>query len=209
MKNKFRVLFMVLLISLLVLASCKKTASTTSSNNPSSNTQSQTNSNPAQSTTSKPAQGSVKSVLFSKLMEFLPNPPADWNAEEPFGFMYQMENGAEWSQAGRLYNRGDEDNPQKAEVHIMDSAYYNVGYWSTWISFTEFQSGLGYGKHTKIEGYEALEIYNKEQEGSSDAYNLYVNVKDRFMVWVFASTKEEMYTFANSINYDGLAALAK
>ena len=208
MKDSSKVLLMVLLISLFILASCKNAPSTTSGNNPSSNTQ--INTNPSKLTASgRPEPDSVKSIHYSKLMEFLPNPPSGWNAEEPFGFMYQMENGAEWSQAGRLYNRGDEDNLQKAEVHIMDSAYYNVGYWATWISFTEFQSGLGYGKHTKIKGYEALEIYNKAQEGTSDKYNLYINVNDRFMVWIFASTKEDMNTFANVIDYDGLAALAK
>ncbi|MDO8725828.1 MAG: hypothetical protein Q7J35_07160 [Candidatus Methanoperedens sp.] len=152
-------------------------------------------------TQEKPTPGSVQSVNFSKLIEFLPSAPPDWTAKEPQGFMYAAENGS-WSVANKKFVRGD---LATASVGIMDSAYYEVGWFLVWKGIYKYESAEGYTKTTTINGYPALELYSK----SDNEYTLYVMVKERFMVYINVrdADKDTLEEIANEINYAAIAVL--
>jgi len=193
---KFEKLLIFVIIALVLLSGC--TEKNTDQIQPEKTTN-EKQSTP--STAQKPEPGSVQTVHFSKLIEFLPAVPTDWTANEPQGFMYTVESSS-WSQATREYAKGDNID---ANVGIMDSAYYDVGWFSAWEGIYNFESNEGYAKTTTIKGYPSFEIYTK----SSNEYVLYVNVKDRFMIYmtVRGADKDTLNNFANSINYDAISAL--
>lgn len=155
----------------------------------------------------RPAPGSVEAIHFSKLIEFLSPAPSGWKEEEPQGFTFTIENGT-WSQAVKSYTKKgteESENPVTVQVGIMDSAYYTVGWWAVWKGFYKWETTEGYAKTTTVKGYPAFEIYNKPGKD----YTLYVGMKDRFMVFITTknSDRDTLYDFANSINYNGIAAL--
>ena len=153
-----------------------------------------------ETTQEKPAPGSVQSVHFNKLIEFLPAALSGWTADEPQGFMNTVESGS-WSMASRDYTK----DTARANVGIMDSAYYEVGWFSAWKGIYNYESTEGYAKTTTIKGYPALETHSK----SSNEYALFVAVKDRFMVYmtIHEADKDTLNNIANSIDYAGIAAL--
>lgn len=149
----------------------------------------------------KPAPGSVQAVNSSKLIEYLPSAPPDWTAKEPQVFMYAAENGS-WSMANKEFIRGD---IATASVGIMDSAYYEVGWFLVWKGIYKYESAEGYTKTTTIKGYPALELYSK----SDNEYTLYVMIKERFMVYIHVrdADKDALDNMANEIDYADIAAL--
>jgi hypothetical protein len=88
----------------------------------------------------------------------------------------------------------------------MDSAYYNVGMFQAWNGFVQMETTDGYFKTTTVKGFPAFETYSK----SSEQYGKYINVKDRFMVYIIAENndKDVLNTLENSINYNGIGALS-
>lgn len=157
---------------------------------------------PASSSGNKPAPGTVQAVHFSKLIEFLPEATSGYTAEDPQGSSYTIESGS-WSMASRTYRKGDTG---RAEISIMDSAYYEVGMFGAWKGFVQWESTDGYYKTTTVKGYPAFETYSK----SGKQYGVYVNVKDRFMVYIMVDDddKEALNAFENSINYAGIGGLS-
>ena len=155
-----------------------------------------------ESSASKPTPGSVQAVHFSKLIEMLPQSPAGWSADEPQGASYTIEGGS-WSMASNTYKKGDTG---RATITIMDSAYYNVGMFQAWGSFTQMETTDGYFKTMNVKGFPAFETYSK----SSKEYGKYINVKDRFMVNIVVENndKDVLNTLENSINYNGIEALS-
>ncbi len=143
----------------------------------------------------------TEAVHFSKLIPFLPDAPSGWEGEEPDGMMFTVEEGS-WSMASKSYTKsGAEDIT--AEVGIMDSAFYQVGWWAAWQGFYAWESTEGYAKTTEVKGLLAWESYTKD----GNDYGLYVGINDRFMVFISTnSDRDTLYAFANSIDYSGIAA---
>ena len=144
----------------------------------------------------------TEAVHFSKLIELLPAAPSGWGGEEPEGMTFTYEEGT-WSMATESYSKtGTED--VTADVAITDYAFYTVGWSAAWQGFYAWESTEGYAKTTKVNGFPAWEIYDKD----SNDYGLYVGINDRFMVFIHTnSDKDTLYAFANSIDYKGIAAL--
>jgi hypothetical protein len=149
----------------------------------------------------KPAPGSVQTVHFSKLIELLPAAPSGWTAEEPTGFTYNVESGT-WSMANKEYTKGEKG---RVSIGIMDSAYYQVGWFAAWKGLYKWESTEGYATTTTVKGYPAYEVYSK----GNNNYGLYINVKDRFMVFITVDgeDKNTLTTFENAINLDGIGSL--
>lgn len=145
------------------------------------------------------AGGSVNAVPFATLITFLPAAPAGWTADEPFGITTAIEDG-QWTWASRDYTRGD----AQATIVIQDSAYYNVGYWGAWNTLTSIETTEGYYKQKTISGYPAWETFDKP-----DSYTTWVGMDERFMVYVSieGGSKQDLDTFVNAIDYDGIANL--
>jgi PGF-CTERM protein len=144
----------------------------------------------------------TEAVHFSTLIEFLPNAPSGWDGEEPSGMMYTIQDGT-WSMATESYTKsGAEDTT--AEVGVMDSAFYQVGWLAAWQGFYAYESTEGYAKTVTVDGYPAWEAYTKD----SGEYTLFVGINDRFMAFINTkSDKDTLYDFANAIDYNGIAAL--
>ncbi len=144
----------------------------------------------------------TEAVHFSNLIPLLPDAPSGWEAEEPFGMMYTIEEGT-WSMASKSYTKsGAEDIT--AEVGIMDSAFYQVGWWAAWQGFYAWESTEGHAKITEVKGLPAWESYTKD----GNAYGLYVGINDRFVVYINTNSgSDTLYAFANSIDYSGIGAL--
>jgi PGF-CTERM protein len=144
----------------------------------------------------------TEAVHFSKLIEFLPDAPSGWEGEEPEGMTLTYEEGT-WSMATESYSKtGTED--VTADVAITDYAFYTVGWSAAWQGFYAWESTEGYAKTTKVNGFPAWEIYDKD----SNDYSLSVGINDRFMVLINTnSDKDTLYAFANSIDYKGIATL--
>jgi hypothetical protein len=189
-----KAILILAIVALILLSGCTgkdtgpQTVKTTDGNQPSS-------------AENKPVAGSVQTVNFNKLIEFLPSTPSGWTAGDPQGFTYNIENGS-WSMANKEYTKGD---TTRATVGIMDSAYYDVGWFSAWKGIYNYESTEGYAKTTTIKGYPGFEVYTK----SSNEYVIYVNVKERFMVYITVDGADiqTIDMFANAIDYAGIAAL--
>lgn len=152
-------------------------------------------------TLEKPAPGSVQAVHFSKLAEYLPSAPSIWTANEPQGFMFPTENGS-WSMVNKEFTKGD---TATANVGIMDSAYNEVGWFLVWKGIYNYESAEGYAKTMTVKGFPALEKYSN----SSNEYAMYVDVEDRFMVYITVrdSDKDNLNNLTNAIDYAGISAL--
>ncbi|UCC60044.1 MAG: hypothetical protein JSW38_05400 [Dehalococcoidia bacterium] len=146
------------------------------------------------------APGEVDPVSFNDLLPFLPEPPPGWEADEPFGGTYQMQEWW-WSQVDRDYN--NLSTGEYVDISIFDSAYYyGFAWWATMEYAVEWETTEGYAKKTTFKGHRAWKMYDKP-----DSYSLWVAVSDRFMVMVNAETEGSLNQFANLINYNGIAAL--
>lgn len=129
------------------------------------------------------AKGSATAVPFATLITYLPDAPAGWTAEEPFGATWTVEDG-QWTWAFRDYSKDD----ARATIVIQDSAYYDVGYY----------------KQGRVSGHPSWEYFNKPA-----SYGTWVGVNERFMVYVSVEdgSKSDLDSFVNAINYGGIAAL--
>jgi len=194
--NSHKFLTVIAIAGILLLSGCtgKDTSQGTDTGNDKTTTT-------KDSSPEKPAPGTVQTVHFSKLIEMLPESPAGWTADEPQGSSFTIENGS-WSMASKTYRKGDTG---RAEVTIMDSAYYNVGLFQAWKGFVQWESTDGYYKTTTVKGFPAFETYSK----SGEQYGKYINIKDRFMVYIIAENndKDVLNALENSINYNGIGAL--
>jgi PGF-CTERM protein len=141
----------------------------------------------------------TEAVHFSKLIPFLPKAPRGWEGEEPFGIMVPVDEGT-CSMATKSYTKSG----VTASVMIMDYAFYQIEYQAEWETFHEYESTEGYAKSTKVNGFPAWEVYDKDL----DEYSLIVGINDRFMVFIGPSSdKDTLYAFSDRINYKGIAAL--
>jgi hypothetical protein len=66
----------------------------------------------------------------------LPESPAGWTADEPEGSSFTIETGS-WSMASITFTKGDTG---RAEVTIMDSAFYEVGMFQAWKGFVQMET---------------------------------------------------------------------
>ena len=187
----------IVLTGILLLSGCTGKDTTQGTNTQNENTPQTKETSPE-----KPAPGTVQTVHFSKLIEMLPASPAGWTADEPQGNSFTIESGS-WSMASRTYTKGNTDS---ATVTIMDSAYYNVGLFQAWEGFVQWESTDGYYKTTTVKGFPAFETYSK----SAKTYGKYINIKDRFMVYIIAGNndKEVLNSLENSINFNGIGGLS-
>ena len=144
--------------------------------------------------------GEVDPVSFNDLIEFLPAPPAGWEAGEPSGGTFQMQ-GFSWSQATGDYTSVSTD--EYVDVVIFDSAYYTgFAWWAAWEYGFEWGSTDGYARSITFRGYPAWKMYDKP-----DSYTLSVGVADRFLVIISAETESSLDLFAGGIAFGGIAAL--
>ena len=192
-KLLFPALIVVLGICLCMTAGC------TSSSSDTTTPEAATTAPAAGTTVSGAARGSVTAVPFETLITFLPAAPAGWTAEEPVGITMAVEDG-QWTWASRDYTKGD----AQAAIVIQDSAYYNVGQWQMWNTFTLIETTEGYYKSKTIGGHPAWEVFSKP-----DSYGTWVGVNERFMVYVSVDggSKQDLDAFVNAINYGGIANL--
>jgi|GEM_PF-3129945 len=147
--------------------------------------------------------GYSDAVHFNTLIEYLPEAPSGWAGEEPFGQTFTTAEGT-WSMAMKSYMKSDNEE-LTADVGIMDSAYQQVGWMAAWQGFYAYESIDGYAKTATVEGYPAWVAYTKDD----NQYVLYVNINDRFMVFVNTnSDRDTLYDFADGIDYTGIAALS-
>jgi hypothetical protein len=156
------------------------------------------------SASSSPSSLAVAAVHHTELQKFLPAAPGGWQAEDKNG-MTMTAQGEEWSSAFATYVRTD--NPDAvATVYIQDTAGMREGYWAMWDTATVIETNDFSWKSTTLKGNPAWEYIDKTSEDCS----IYVGIKDRIIVFidVDGGSKDDMYAFANSINYGGLAALS-
>jgi len=115
------------------------------------------------------------------------------------GITTTVEDG-QWTWASRDYTKGD----AQAAIVIQDSAYYNVGQWQMWNTFTSIETTEGYYKSKTIGGHPAWEVFSKP-----DSYGTWVGVNERFMVYVSVDggSKQDLDAFVNAIDYGGIANL--
>ncbi|MDY6892879.1 MAG: hypothetical protein SVO26_04075 [Chloroflexota bacterium] len=139
-------------------------------------------------------------VSFNELIPFLPDPPAGWDADEPFGITQTV---MEWSWSQALRDYYSQTTDESVTVFIYDSAYYYEFSWYSLYAYAiEWESTEGYSRSVTVDGYPAWEIYS-----NPDSYSLMVLVADRFMVAIYAETKATLDMFSDLIDYDGIAAL--
>lgn len=150
-------------------------------------------------TASGAAKGSATAVPFATLITFLPDAPAGWTAEEPFGATWTVEDG-QWTWASREYTKDD----ARATIVIQDSAYYDVGYWQSWDSLVSFETSEGYYKQSRVSGHPSWEYFTKPA-----THGTWVGVNERFVVYINVEdgSKQDLDLFVNAINYGGIAAL--
>jgi PGF-CTERM protein len=116
--------------------------------------------------------------------------------------MHTVEEGT-WSVAIKDYSKfGVKD---VVHVTILDSVSHKVPFWNKWERFYEWKSAKEYTTSTKVNGFPAWEVYNEDLKD----YKLYVGINDRFLVLIDTdnSDRDTLYLFANSIDYNGIAAL--
>jgi hypothetical protein len=166
----------------------------------------QTTSGDAGSASSSPSpssSSSVPAVSYTELQKFLPAAPGGWQLDDKSGVTYKAD-GEDWSSAWATYSRTDNADIT-TEVYIQDTAGMREGYWAMWDTATVVDTSDFSWKSTTMMGNPAWEYIDKTSDGSA----LYVGIKDRIIVFVSVDggSKDDLYSFANSINYGGLAAL--
>jgi hypothetical protein len=153
---------------------------------------------PEPSTLERPAAGSVQPVGFDTLKTFLPAPPAGWDAGAIEGPTKGVDDDR-WSYALEHYSKNDKN----AAVTISDSAYLDVADWDTWNTHTVGKTSEGTWTKLTVQGYPAWEL----DSGASNYY-AWIGVNQRFMVKVVVdSSKTDLDTFVNAIDYQGITGL--
>ncbi|MEM9509822.1 MAG: hypothetical protein AAGA16_19430 [Cyanobacteria bacterium P01_E01_bin.35] len=145
----------------------------------------------------------VPPVSFKELINFLPQPPAEWSAEKPQGQTNSFGNYS-ISQVNQTYTQGD----KQIEISIFDWAF-NSALYTPFLLTTEFsqESTEGYNKGLKIDGIPGREEYTyANQQGS---LNLLVN--SRFLVQIEGSNIEdlELRKWWQRIDYQSLTKIDK
>jgi hypothetical protein len=155
------------------------------------------------SSSSSPPSSSVPAVSYTELQKFLPAAPGGWQIDDKSGVTYKAD-GEDWSSAWAAYSRTD-NSDITAAVYIQDTAGMREGYWEMWDMATVVETDDFSWKSTTMAGNPAWEFIDKTSDGSA----LYVGIKDRIIVVVNVDggSKDDLYAFANPINYGGLAAL--
>jgi hypothetical protein len=144
----------------------------------------------------------TQAVDYNTLIWYLPYAPYGWGEGVPEGTMYTIDDGT-WSVAAITYSNYD-DAYVTADVGIMDSAYYTVGWWDIWDELYTYDDIDGYAEPVTVNGYPAWEVYTSEW----DEYCLLVDIEERFLVYICTNSDwNTLYQFANLIDYDGIAAL--
>lgn len=149
------------------------------------------------------SSSTVAAVPYTELKTFLPAAPGGWQLDDKNG-MTMTSQGEDWSSAWASYS--GTDNPDAtATVYIQDTAGMREGYWAMWDTATVVETDDFSWKSTTMSGNPAWEYIDK----TSDQYDLYVGINDRIIVLidVVGGSKDDLYAFANSIDYGGLAAL--
>ncbi|GAB4541801.1 MAG: hypothetical protein Tsb0014_33980 [Pleurocapsa sp.] len=146
-------------------------------------------------------QESVKPVHFEDLIELLPQPSADWSAEEATG---QTNTFGEYSisQASRLYRQGD----RTIEISIADWAY-NTGLYASFLIGADFsqESSKGYNKGIKIGDMPGREEYNFASKNGT----LSLLAQQRFFIQIEGENiePEELQKWWNLIDREALSTL--
>lgn len=149
------------------------------------------------------SSSTVAAVPYTELQKFLPAAPGGWQLDDKSGVTWTSQ-GEDWSSAWACYSRTD-GSDATTTIYIQDTAGMREGYWAMWDTATVVETDDFSWKSITMSGYPAWEYVDK----TSDQYDLYVGINDRIIVFidVTGSSKDDLYTFANSINYGGLAAL--
>ena len=144
----------------------------------------------------------TQAVSFKNLIKYLPDAPSGWEGEDPDGMTFTVQEGS-WSMATKSYSKSGSDDIT-ADVTITDYAAYILGWQGAWGTHYSWESTDGYAKTTKVKGYPAWEMYDKD----SNEYMLSISINDRFLVLVTTDgDKNTLDTFANSVDYKGIASL--
>lgn len=147
------------------------------------------------------ASSETQPIQHNQLLAFLPDAPSGWEADNPSGGTFWINEWA-WSQVANEYTNPSTD--QYVDVVIQDSAYYEGFPWfAAWQHKFAFETTEGYARSATAHGYPAWETYSKP-----DSYGLMVFVANRFLIMVTAETKTQLEQFSNLIDYDGLAGLS-
>ena len=126
---------------------------------------------------------SVEPISFTELMEYLPEAPSGWTAQEAQGETSSFGNYS-ISQVSRSYIR----DTQKMEVSIFDWAF-NSALYKPFLLSTEFsqESTSGYNKGIKIDDMPGREEYSYQSKKGS----LNLLVDSRFLVRINGRNIEE------------------
>lgn len=149
-----------------------------------------------------PEPGAVQAVSYTQLVPFLPDAPAGWTAGEPDGATLTMHDWS-WATAERDYRNVANPN-QRADIVIVDSAYYAVGGFEAWGHFMTMETPYGYYRSGTVAGFPAWEVHE-----DPSYYAKWIGINERFMVVVTIEdgTKADLDRFVNAVDYRGIAAL--
>jgi hypothetical protein len=129
----------------------------------------------------------VPSVVdFSKLIPFLPEPPATWTADKAEGSTEEA-GGAKITNVHRDYKKGDADTSPGTSINILDSAA-NPDYVAATISAWNASESTpeGYSKTLTIEGMPGFETF--ENEGKHGT--LWLMVAKRYILTIETQNQE-------------------
>ena len=149
-------------------------------------------------------QTPVDPVNWRELIVFLGDIDG-WEAQDkPEGTTMSMAN-FKMSQVSRDYSSGDKD----LEIEIIDGGYVPMVYQGLRMAMNyEIDSSDEYVKKITIKGYPGIEKYTYDDEDAE----VMILVKDRFLINLKCENvpdTEELKTIAESLDLDGIAALAK
>jgi hypothetical protein len=104
----------------------------------------------------------INVVDFSKLLPFLPNPPAGWKADKPEGSTTDA-GGFKLTNVHRDYRKGAGDDVPTTSVSILDSAANpdyveaTTGAWNSTTTSTD-----GYSKSATVDGNPGFEAFEND-----------------------------------------------
>ncbi len=144
-------------------------------------------------------------VDYKKLLPLLPEPPAQWKAEEPEGTTEEMDE-AQLSNVHRDYQKGDDDDAPTTSISILDSAAnpeYVESTKAAW-NFTE-NTSEGYTKPVTIDDMPGFETF--ENEGKHGT--LWLLVAKRYFLQIETTGQDatELQAWLKRIDLKKLAAV--
>ncbi len=156
---------------------------------------------PGQDIPTSPAAGTV--VDYKKLLPLLPEPPAEWKAEEAEGSTEEMGD-AQLSSVHRDYQKGEGDAAPMTSISILDSVAnpeYVESTQAAW-NFTE-TTGDGYTKPATIEGMPGFETF--ENEGKHGTLWLLVAKRYFLQIETTGQDAKDLQTWLKRIDLKKLA----